>query len=235
MKLRIFSGDMLGDVLKLWNENVAPYSVYAPMTEKMFQEKFLNNPFVSADGLITAFDGDTLIGFGHAVYNNQDKPAIATPGYITCAAVHKHYWRRGIGTEILRYLEDFLRKNGKTYVRNLFFNPVKLEWHVPGYESHEHPNAPAIPFNSPFYFLLLANGYNVNGQEDAYHVNLENYELPAAVIRRMRGNEEEGYTIAIYDSSKHYGFDELFHALNNEDWRRLIAENLKKENPHAAK
>lgn len=231
MEIKKFTGDMLADVLALWNENVVPYSVYAPLTEKVFQEKFLNNPYVSAEGLVTVFDGDKLIGFGNAVYNNQDKPAAATPGYITCVAVHKQYWRKDIGTKILYYLEDYLKGNGKTYVRNLFFNPVKLEWHVPGYKNHEHPNAPAIPFNSPFYFLLLANGYNVNGQEDAYHVDLENYELPEAVIRRMKTNEEDGYTVTVYDPGKHYGFNELFQALNNEDWRRLIEENLKCKNP----
>ncbi|MCK9537380.1 MAG: GNAT family N-acetyltransferase [Bacilli bacterium] len=232
MEIKKFETAMIKDVIDLWNESVCPYSVYAPFTEAVFREKFLNNPQFDEDGLVVAYFNGKIVGFGNAIYHNQGKAPSETPGYITCVAVDKNYWRKGIGTTILHTLENFLKQRGKTFVRNLFFNPVKLEWYVPGYCRHEHPNAPAIPFNSPFYFLLLANGYNVNGQEDAYHVDLKNYCLPDAVVERMRANEADGYTITIYDSSKHYGFDELFAALKSEDWRNQINNNLKKDKPN---
>ncbi|HHZ18312.1 MAG TPA: GNAT family N-acetyltransferase [Acholeplasmataceae bacterium] len=231
MEIKRFEPVMIKDVVNLWNESVCPYSIYAPFTEDVFKEKFLNNPHFDPDGMLVAAEDGKVVGFGNAVYNNQGKAPQETPGYITCVAVDKNYWRRGIGTKILNALEAFLKEKGKTFIRCLFFNPIRLEWHVPGYDRHEHPNAPAIPFNSPFYFLLLANGYNVNGQEDAYHVNLNTYTLPDAVVRRMQDNEKDGYTITIYDPAKHHGFDELFDALKNEDWRQSITNNLKKENP----
>ncbi|NLM31355.1 MAG: GNAT family N-acetyltransferase [Acholeplasmataceae bacterium] len=231
MEIKKFEPSMINDVINLWNESVCPHSVYAPFSAETFRAKFLDNPHFDEDGLLVAVKEGKIIGFGNAVYNNQGKDPRETPGYVTCVAVDKNYWRRGIGTKILLALEDFLKGKGKTYVRCLFFNPVKLEWLVPGYDRHEHPNAPAIPFNSPFYFLLLANGYNVNGQEDAYHINLSEYKLPDAVVKRMKANAEEGYTITLYDPEKHYGFDELFDALKNEDWRRQIGDNLKKEKP----
>ena len=90
----------------------------------------------------------------------------------------------------------------KTYIRNLFFNPILLEWHVPGYDKHEHPGAPAVPVNTPYYFLLMNNGYNVNGQQDAYHLNLETYELTKK--QQIKENEAKGYTITYYDPKLHY-------------------------------
>ena len=232
MEIKKFDISMINDVVAIWNESVVPFSVYAPFTEAIFTEKFIDNPFCDKDGNVVAVDNGKVVGFGNATYHNQGRAAHETPGYITCIAVDKHYWRKGIGTKILFALEKFLRGKGKTFVRNLFFNPVKLEWNVPGYDRHEHPNAPAIPYNSPFYFFLLANGYNVNGQEDAFYVNLSNYRLPNAVVERMRTNEKDGYTITIYDPLKHHGFDNLFDALRNEDWRTQINNNLNKEKPN---
>ncbi|MGD9886590.1 MAG: GNAT family N-acetyltransferase, partial [Bacilli bacterium] len=183
------------------------------------------------EGTFVAMENDKIIGFANATINNQGKDPRLTPGYITCIAVDYRYTRQGIGSKLLLALESYLKALGKTYVRNLFFNPINLEWLVPGYDKHEHPGAPAIPYNTPYYFLFMANGYNVNGQQDAYHLDLSHYTLPQDVKKKIAMNEQDGYTITYYDPKLHFGFDELFDALKNEGWREVVKNNLAKQKP----
>lgn len=231
MEIKKFELTMLEDVVNLWNESVVPFSIFSPFTKETFQKKFLENPHYKDDGMLVAVIDDKVVGFGNATFNNGAAAANATPGYITCIAVDKNYVRRGIGTKILLALENYLKTVGKTFIRNLFFNPILLEWYVPGYDKHEHPGAPAVPVNTPYYFLLMNNGYNVNGQQDAYHLDLSKYELPEKVKRNLEENAKEGYTITYYDETIHHGFDELFDALKNEGWRQVVKNNLNKEKP----
>lgn len=231
MEIKQFEMKMLDRVLEIWNDSVVPNSIFRPFTKEEFEAKFFNNPHYKNEGMLVAIIDGRVVGFGNATYNNNNLEPEKTPGYITCVAVDKEYFRQQIGTKILKALEVYLKSVGKTYVRNLFFNPILLEWYVPGYDKHEHPGAPAVAFNSPFYYLLVNNGYNVNGQQDAYHLDLTKYNLPDRVKERIKKNEERGYTITFYDKNVHYGFDELFDALRNEGWRSIVANNLKKENP----
>ncbi|MDD3170862.1 MAG: GNAT family N-acetyltransferase [Bacilli bacterium] len=231
MEIKKFNEKMIGDVVRLWNESVVPYSIYAEFTEESFKDKFINNPFYDNDGSCVVEEAGKIIAFGNATYNNNGLDVEKTPGYITCIAVDKAYWRQGIGTKILHYLEEFLMSKGKILVRNFFGNPINLKWYVPGYSKHEHAGAPAVEINSPYYFLLMANGYNINGQQDAYHIDLTKYQMPQKVIDKINENEKDGYTITIYDEKIHYGFDELFDALGSEGWRQAIKNNLAKEKP----
>lgn len=231
MEIKQFEREMLEEIVELWNTSVVPYSIFSPFTKESFENKFLKNPHYKNEGMLVAVKDNKIVGFGNATYNNNNLAAYKTPGYITCVAVDKNYWRQGIGTEILFELEKYLKSVGKTYVRNLFYNPILLEWYVPGYDKHEHPGAPAVPVNSPYYFLLANNGYIVNGQQDSYHLNLETYELPEKVKENLKTNAIDGYTITYYDPNVHYGFDELFDALKNEGWRSVVKNNLAKEKP----
>lgn len=231
MEIKKMDGSMVNSIVYLWNSEVYRKQVYAEWTNEEFKNRIINNPHFDPDGFLVAIEDGDVIGFGHAIYNNQDKDPALTPGYITCIVVKTGYQRRGIGTKILKALEEFLKSKGKTFVRNYFANPVSLKWYIPGTDKHEHNGAPAVPFNSPFYLLLSANGYIVNGQQDGYHIDLTKYELDESIKKRIEENEKDGYHITVYDPNKHYGFDELFDALNNDGWRNSIKYNLNRENP----
>lgn len=229
MKIVSFEEKHLHDVVCLWNESVASNSIYKGFNDRSFTIKVLNNPYYDSAGSLVMLDDDKVIGYGLAVVKDEGSE---TPGYITCVVIDEAYQRQGLGSRLLAYLEEFLRTKGKKKVRLLFFNPINLEWVVPNTNNHDHPGAPAIPFNTPFYFLLMANGYNIDGQQqDAYHLDIKNYEIPEKVIQRNKVNEADGYYIEIYDSSRHFGFEELFKALNNPGWFEAVNNNLSLENP----
>lgn len=227
MEFKNFSANYLDKVVNLWNESVVPLSIYKEFTKETFTNKFLKNPYFDEEGFKLLFDGEKLIGFGHAIVNNNEQ----APGFITCIAVDKAYQRQGFGTKILHELEAFLKSKGKTLIRLYFASPINLEWYIPNTKC-DHPGAPGIPFNSAYYYLLMNNGYNTNGQLDGYCLPITDYELPEKVVQKEKENEALGYKISIYDPEKHHGFEELFEALKNPGWYEAVKNNLSLEKPH---
>lgn len=226
MQIKIFDKKYVSQIVALWNESVVPFSIYKEWNDAYFIERFVNNPFFDYKGFKLVFENNTLIGFGHAIVNNND----VAPGYITCIAVARNRQRQGIGTYILGLLEDYLRSKDKKLIRLYFMSPINLEWYVPGTKC-DHPGAPAIPFNSAYYFFLMNNGYIVNGHQDSFYLDITNYELPEKVIKKDAENKLNGYTIEIYDPKKHQGFAELFEALRNPGWHDAVKYNLAKAKP----
>lgn len=227
MVTKNFDTKYLDKVVKLWNDAVARETFYKPFTNETFTKKFLDNKFFENEGFKLLFDGEKLIGFGHAIVNDNE----AHPGFITFVAIDKDYRRQGLGSKLLRLLEEYLLAKGKKIIRLYFFNPINLEWIIPGTEA-DHPNAAGIAFNTPFYFLLLANGYNTRTQEDTYYVDITTYRLPEKVLKREEENAKDGFNITLYDKRKHHGFKELFiDGLNNPGWYAVVQDNLSKENP----
>ena len=227
MEFKKFDASLVKDVVKLWNENVVPYEIYAEFTEESFTEKFLKNPNYDENGSVVCVENDEVIAFGNACFYKQNKGKEGAPGFINMLVVKKEYQRQGIGSKILGMLEDFLKDNGIMLVRNYFGSPINLKWYIPGYDKHEHAGAPAVPFNSPYYLLLLANGYNVNGQHDGFHIDLTKFEMKQPVLDKIAENEKDGYTITYYDEKIHYGFDEMFDALNHDGFRAAVKTAIK--------
>lgn len=227
MNIRHFEQQDITAIVNLWNTSVVPLSIFKAFTEESFKAKFVANPCFDPEGFKLMFEGEKLIAFGHAIVNSNE----AAPGFITCIAVEKAYQRQGYGTKMLAELESYLKAKGKTLIRLYFGSPINLEWIIPGTVSCDHPGAPAVAYNTPYYFLLLANGYNTNGQLDGYYLDIRNYDIPAKVTAKEEENEKEGYHITIYDGAKHHGFPELFDALKNPGWHDAVKNNLAKENP----
>ena len=227
MEFKKFNLSMVKEVVDIWNNDVVPYEIYAELTEESFINTFVNNPCYSEEGSVVCLDEGKVVAFGNACFRDKDPK---TPGFINMIVVKSGYQRKGIGSKILNLLEEFLKANGKTFVRNYFGSPINLKWYVPGYDKHEHAGAPAVPFNSPYYFLLLANGYNVDGQHDGFHIDLTKFEMPEKVKEKIKENEKDGYTITFYDKDKHYGFEEMFDALNHDGFRRAVRNVISKPN-----
>ncbi|CCY08211.1 putative acetyltransferase [Coprobacillus sp. CAG:698] len=230
--LKPFSREYTEKVVDLWNKNAACKTIYAELTIEEFKDKFYNNPNYKDEGSILAFDGDLLVGFGNAIYYLDSNPE-TSPAYISMIVVEESYQRHGIGTMILKSLENYLRSEGRKYIRNYFGCPINLKWYVPGYYKHEHLGAPAVPYNTPIYYLFLANNYYSDGQQDGFHIDLTKFTMPEVVVNKIKENEKDGYTITIYDEKLHHGFDEMFDALQNEGFRRTVHRVL--ENDRHAK
>lgn len=228
MMIKQFDEKMIKEVVKLWNKTTKD-EIFKSYTEESFINNFINNPYFKYEGCKVIIKEGKIIGFGNAVYTDNNNQ---TPGFITCIVIDESYQNQGLGSLLLKELENYLLDSGKTFIRQLFLNPIKLEWIVPGTKNSNHPGTPAVAFNSTWYFFLINNGYVIGGdQQDAFYQNIENFELDEKIIKRNIENSKKGFNITFYDKNKHYGFDELFKALNNPSWGRTVANNLAKEKP----
>ena len=78
----------------------------------------------------------------------------------------------------------------------------------------------------------MANGYHVQGQQDAFHLDLDKYEMPEAVKAKLAENEKRGYKIELYDPNIHYGIEEFCEKIGPTGFARSIRYNLSKEKPN---
>ena len=218
-------------VLNLWNEVVSEKDFYYQFDKAGFESILYKNPHFKEEGAFVAYEGETLIGFAVGFVRNEDIDNPNAPGYFNTIVVKKEFRRQGVGTALLNSVEGYFKKMGKTASRSVFLSPVNWPWYIPGTDHHNHPGCPAIPVNTPEYFFLLHNGYHMQGQIDAFHLDLEKFEMPKNVLEKMKENEAKGLTVEVYDPNKHYGVDEFCEAIQNPGFARSIKYNLQREEP----
>lgn len=235
MEIRNLQGQDIEDVIRIWNESCSTEMPYKPFTRDGFVEKFLNNPHYEPGGSFVLYQGDTLVGFANGLYKKEFLPGEThenTPGYLTFVLVDKNHRRKGYGTALYKKVEDFLKNSGKKQIQVIFFNPINLEWIVPGTGDHDHPNAPGVDMDGPGYKFLQGRGFVQRTCEVSFHLDFNGYELPEKLTERQKKLGGKNILIEYYNSNRHDGFDELFDNLKHEYWRKDVMDNLSLEKPH---
>jgi ribosomal protein S18 acetylase RimI-like enzyme len=103
-------------VADVWNASLAgPRTVLIPPRSTGLLECFtLAKPYFDRDGLILAFDGDRPVGLAHAGFaGTADSAAIDRSRGVVCTlGVAPSHRRQGVGSELIRRAEDYLRQKG---------------------------------------------------------------------------------------------------------------------------
>ncbi len=222
----------LNQMCDLWNEVMNEEKVFKPFTYSEYEEKLLTNPDFSFDTVFGVFDKEELIAFCIGILRKQyaDNPKVN--GYVNTIIVKKEYRKQGIGSTLLNKLESLFKEKGKNGANANFFLPSCYEWYIPNTDKHNHPCAPGIRVNSNEYFFLLHRGYEAVGFEDAFHLDLCEYEISPSIQKVLDENAKDGITIEMYDPNKHYGLEEFYKDLNIYDFEKVIRANLELENPY---
>lgn len=218
------------DVVSLWNESCESEMCYKPFTEESFRKKFINNIHFSCEGTFVGIEEGKVIGFANGLFKKQFLPGENfenTPGYITFVLVDRKHRNKGNGSKLLKAAQDFLISSSKKKIQITFFNPINLEWYIPGSgNKHDHPNAPGVDADSPAYEFFKNHGYTVRTKEVSMYLELSKFEMGEKYIKKLQELKEKGITIEYYSKDKHHGFDDLFDDLKNELWRKEIKDNL---------
>ena len=216
----------------LWNEVVSEEYFLKTMTEAEYCDKLLTNPDFSYDSTFVVYDDDLLVGFaiGYLRKKYLDNPNVA--GIINAIIVKRTYRKRGIGSSLLEKLEQYFKKMKRNRVAAAYFLPSCYAWYIPNTDNHDHPCAPGIRINSNEYFFYIHRGYEPYNYQDAFHLNLVDYEINDKIKIILDKNQKEGITIEIYDPNKHYGLEEFYQKLNIYDFEKVIKENLELEKPY---
>lgn len=237
MKMKIFSREYVPEAVALWNACVENgQMIYAPMTEERFCQVFLESPHYRKEYMAAVFDqAGQLTGFGAGLLKRsylQGENFDNTPAYVTMVLVAPQKRRQGIGTGILKELEDRFRAAGKEKAAVTYRNPAALTWNIPGRPGIQHNNAPGVLMDSPGYLFFKSQGYGLlRVEEGMYRPLSSGYEIPERIQKKQDILRKNGIETGMFDPEKHHGFEELFDALGGEVWRQTIGDNLKQQKP----
>lgn len=116
---RRFQNTDLPRLVKLWNQAGLGRGAAAGFGCDVFDDVVLAQTYFDRDGLIVATDGAEVVGFAHAGFGpNADESALQTADGVICVAiVHPTRRRQGIGRELVRRAEAYLRGRGATSIQ----------------------------------------------------------------------------------------------------------------------
>jgi ribosomal protein S18 acetylase RimI-like enzyme len=158
MQYRTFRNADPPAVVALWNEALTHRGAVELRSHTPLENAVFNKPYFDPLGFVLAEDDGRLVGFAHAGFGPTDDLAALDPskGVIAAVAVRPDRRRSGIGSELLRRVEAYLRERGANTLRAGPSRPDK-----PFYLGvYGGSNAPGFlrsdPDIEPF---LLARGY----------------------------------------------------------------------------
>ncbi len=226
--VRRFTLEDLNEVVTLWNENV---EIYKPFTAETFQNHVLKHPDFKIDGAFVLEEDNKIIGFAIGLVREYEKKDPEKPGYLPLLLIKKEYRRCGYAKKLLDAVEDYVKSVGKNKIRVSYRSTLNFPWYIPNTDKHDHAGAPGAFVNSDLYLFLINNEYKVVDHQDAFHLDLERYEMPKKVVEKIKMNENDGYKIEVYNKDYHYGFEEFYDDINDEAFMRVIKANLSLEKP----
>lgn len=226
MEIKALSNELKQQANDLFNSTALVEVVHKKLDEKPFEEQFITETEnVKKVNLVAIADGK-VIGFANASYKKD-----TNVGYITFVVVEKQNRRQGFGRTLLKALQenlDALSSNTLGKYDITFFNPINLEWVVPNTDMHDHPNAPGVDVSSDVYMFLKNCGYRDTVYQNSFYQPLASFEISPKIKERIDGLSENDLSITFFDKDKHFGLDELFTDLGNEQWREIIVGNVNK-------
>lgn len=223
--------DIEHDVYNLFYEVICEEDFYKRISFDEFNGLLFKSAAFKEKGTFLVYDYNTLIGFISGNVRDVDKGNDKAAGYLNTIMVKKKYRRQGIGKALLEMVENYIKEEEMKYSRFVFLSQINYPWYIPHSNHHEHPGAPAVRINSELYFFLLHNHYYINSIHEGFHLPLAEYTMPKSVVEKMEKNKENGLTIEVFDSNKHYGVEEFCNKINNPGFANSIRKNLQREEP----
>jgi len=101
-------------ILQLWVDSGLGRAAIQSRSTEPFEISNYAQPYFDPQGLILACDGDRVVGMAHGGFgtNADQSGPDHSVGVICAVVVHPEYRRRGIGRELVRRVEEYLRQRG---------------------------------------------------------------------------------------------------------------------------
>ena len=114
IEYRSYRNDDPPKLLRLWNQVGMGRGAASGVPIEVFDQLVFAQPYFEHDGLQLACDGDEVVGMAHAGFGCQaDQGGLCHDTGVICQVlVLADYRRRGIGRELLRLAESYLRRHG---------------------------------------------------------------------------------------------------------------------------
>ena len=99
---------------EIWRDRDRERGRMQPMSAALLEQYVLAKPYFDREGLILACDDHHPVGFVHSAFGpTEDESGLCYQRGVTCMLMVRHEYRRlGIGSELLRLAENYLRSRG---------------------------------------------------------------------------------------------------------------------------
>jgi ribosomal protein S18 acetylase RimI-like enzyme len=157
-------------LVEVWNEALTGRGAVHLPGSLLLEQQVLALPYFDPTGLILAEEEGRVLGFGHAGFGPNTAQTALNPqeGVVCMVAVRPNRRRQGIGSELLRRVEEYLRERS---AREILAGPA--------------------PPNNPFYFGLYGGsdqpGFLVSDELAGPFLQHRGYEPVAATAVLQRG------------------------------------------------
>lgn len=111
-------------LVEIWNESFTSRGVARLRHSSVLERHVFSKPYFDAQGLIVAEENGKRLGFAHAGFGpNPRETQLSRHQGVTCVvAVRASHQKKGIGTELLRRAEAYLKERG---TQTFFAGPLK--------------------------------------------------------------------------------------------------------------
>lgn len=206
-----FDGAHLAGVLRVLQAAL----VADPIPRSLFVRKVLLDPNFDPAGAPVARLGEEVVGFGLSLARRvplEDAPPDTGRGYITLLAVDPARWRRGVGSALLRWMEDYLRARGCT---TGMVSPYAPNYFLPGVDVNAYQ--PALRF-------FLKHGYAEVYRPLSMDCNLRGLRTPDWVQERMAALKNAKVVVESYRAELIPALLRFLRAEFPGDWQRFVRE-----------
>jgi GNAT superfamily N-acetyltransferase len=169
MTLRLLQDSDIEQLIRLWNRSAS----FDQMTPELLEEKVFDDPNYDRELALVVESEGQLVGFIMGVIRGDD---VEKRGYVKLIIVEPKLQRNGLGTRLLRQLEERLNRTGCTTVRLFESNPNYL---IPGLD----------PRYTEAVAFFEKHGYQRFGETSNMEVDLSNQDFAtAADEERLRSD-----------------------------------------------
>lgn len=186
MKIVNFEMKYLKNVIEIWNEEL----VYDVINEERFTDVILLDDNFSSNLLKVALHDDEVVGFVFGIKRKipyLERGLEPTRGWINMIAVKKAYQRKGIGTALVKAVEDELKEMGATNVTLCAYSP---NYFTPGIDLRYEAGIDF--FNKLGY--VMSSEEAVSMQRDLW-----DFEMATSAIEKIDALKAQGITIIHYE------------------------------------
>ncbi|MFA0740434.1 MAG: hypothetical protein DFNUSKGM_000541 [Candidatus Fervidibacter sacchari] len=172
MEVVPFEPQMAEQVIGLWNRCIG---THYPLTERLFRQNVLGDPFLQQEGNLVALEGKRVIGWVLSRYLAEVPSELASyKGHASIGAlcVDPEFQRRGVANALYEAAEAFLRSQGAKRI-----SVVHYPYHL----------TPGVP-NEAADLKAFLERKGFSGWRETYDLRrqLVDYEIPTEVEKRLR-------------------------------------------------
>jgi predicted N-acetyltransferase YhbS len=172
MEIVPFEPQMTEQVIELWNRCIGNHY---PLTERLFRQNILGDPFLQREGNLVALEGTRVIGWVLARYLAEVPPELASykgRASIGALCVDPEFRGRGVANALYEAAEAFLRNQGAKQI-----SVVHYPYHL----------TPGVP-NEAVDLKTFLERKGFSGWRETYDLRrqLVDYEIPPEVEKRLR-------------------------------------------------